>query len=155
MVSANFQWEIKMFKTLIASAFSVLIATAAYAGGPTYGDDTPSFHGNNGNGNGNGNQPNFGAAFGGSADFSAAGNFALTQQFGSSTATATTQSYGQSESTFQGEFSNHGASFGGTVDSASGSQSQATTTANGNGFSSALTGGFGTGGGVSFGGAVK
>lgn len=130
-----------MKKMFLTAAVAVLMSTGvALAGGSSFG---------------------LGGAGGLTGNWSSAGNFAATQQFGNSLAGAATQSYGQSEATFSGGYTSgngngHGSpksGFGGEVNSASGSQSIAQTAASGNGFSRAVTSGFGSAGGFSVGGA--
>lgn len=135
-----------MRKVILISAAIALIASSAVAGGLK-------------------TEFAAGGAGGFTQNWSGATNFSKTSQFGNSMSQAGTQSYGQSESTFDGGFIFEGKGNGngngfdsdaaglGTVNSASGSQSIAETGSAGNGFSSAETGGSGFGAGVSFGGA--
>lgn len=85
----------------------------------------------------------------GAAGLSSAG------QLGSSTASSSWEGYGKGEATFQGSYGQHGTKFKGDVDAASGSLSNAATTANGNGISAASSLGGAFGGGLSVGGAAK
>jgi hypothetical protein len=129
-----------MRKIILAAALAVASFSAAQAGGFGVGA---------------------GGVFGGSSNWSGASNFAGSVQFGNAAAGAGTQSYGQSEATFHGGYSAGfpatGFGLNGTVTSATGSQSNASSAAAGNGFGAAATGGFGSAGGVSggIGGAVK
>jgi hypothetical protein len=133
--------EMKTFALLTAIALASLTMFSAglsHAGGSSWG---------------------LGGAGGLTLSGSGAAGLSSANQLGSSTASSAWEGYGKGEATFQGSYGNTGyghgnnAKFKGAVDAASGSLSNASTTANGNGVSSAVSLGGAFGGGLSIGGA--
>ena len=108
----------------------------------------------------------FSGVVGGSADFSGTRNLARTTEFGGAKAKASSEGYGQSESTFQGAHGTIGVGpvavggygLSGGTKALSGNLSSSSVTSKGNGFGEASSGGasFGAGGsaGVGFGGSA-